>query len=274
MKTKASKAQAEPARPRQAGIQSIEIGMAVVEALGRSAAPMSFKELSQATGLAPSKLHKYLVSWVRTGIFTQYLATGRYDFGETTRRLGFAAMSRLDEFAVTSDYLLRLRDETELTAMLVVWGGDGPRVVRWEAGLQPLMINVRVGSTVPLGNTATSLLFLAYLPDAMTRPVLELQRKQLTPEERGPEITRQELEQVRSQASVVTRSALIRGIDAISAPVFNAQGALTAVITLLGPHEQMRGATGRKAQAAIEATSASVTRALGAKAPAPMAAFG
>ena len=238
--------------------------MLVLEALALGSSAMSLKELSQATRLAPSKLHRYLVSLVRSGMVTQYQASGRYDFGEATRRFGLAALGRLDEFAVTSDHLLKLRDETGLTAMLSVWGVDGPRLVRWEAPTEPLMITVRIGATIPLSSSATSLLFLAYLPDAMTRPVLERQRRELSAEERGPEVTREELEQARAHPSLITRSALIRGIDAIAAPVFNPQGGLSSVIALLAPQNRMRGETGRKAQNAIEATAAAISRTLGA----------
>jgi len=257
----------KPALARQAGIQSLEIGIKVLEALAEGSSSMALKELTQVTRLAPSKLHRYLVSLVRSGMVTQYQASGRYDFGEATRRLGLAALGRLDEFAVTSDHLLKLRDETGMTAMLSVWGGDGPRLVRWEAGIQPLMVTVRIGTTIPLGDSATSVLYLAYLPDAMTRPVLERQRRQISPEERGPDINRAELDQIRAQASVMTRSALIRGIDAVAAPVFNPQGGLSSVIALLAPHERMNSEDGRKAQKAIEATANAISRTLGSAIP-------
>lgn len=267
--TTKSKTTAQTPPMRQAGIQSLEIGMQVLEALAMASSSMSLKELCQATKLAPSKLHRYLVSLARSGMVTQYQASGRYDFGEATRRFGLAALGRLDEFAVTSDHLLKLRDETGLTAMLSVWGGDGPRLVRWEAGVQPLMITVRIGTTIPLGESATSVLYLAYLPETMTRPVLERQRRELSADERGPEITREDLDKVRAQASVMSGSALVRGIDAIAAPVFNPQGGLSSVIALLGSHDQMRGDVGLKARKAIETTAAAISRTLGAAKPGP-----
>lgn len=244
--------------------------MRVLEALAQSPGAMSVKELSQATQLAPSKLHRYLVSWTRTGMLTQFQGNGRYDFGEAARRMGLLALGRLDEFAITSDHLLRLRDETGLTAALVIWGSDGPRAVRWEPGLRPLMLNLRVGMTIPLGSSATALIFLAWLPDAMTRPVLEAQRRVLGSEELGPEISRAELDKIRSQRSVLTQSALILGIDALAAPVFGPHGGLSSVIVLLGSHDLMQGATGRKARAAIEAAAAEITRELGAKGAGPL----
>lgn len=255
--------EAPNARQRQAGIQSLEIGMSVLEALAQNSSPMTLKDLSNASKLAPSKLHRYLVSWVRTGMLTQSLVDGRYDFGEASRRLGLAALSRLNEFSITNDYLLKLRDDTGLTAMLCVWGADGPRVVRYEVGVQPLMISVRIGATVPLGKAAAPILFLAHLPRAMTHPVIVQQRRQFGSAVLGPEVTAAELSEVRAKKSVVTHSELIRGIDAIAAPVFNSQGQLSSVLTLLGTHDQIRGTAGPKAEAAIEAAAAAITRALG-----------
>jgi DNA-binding IclR family transcriptional regulator len=254
---------------RQAGIQSIEIGMRVIEALAKAPGPMALKELCHATRMAPSKLHRYLVSFVRTGMLTQYQASGRYDLGEAPRRLGLVALGRLDEFAVTSDHLLKLRDATGFTVMLSVWGPDGPRIVRWESGHFPLMISVRVGSTAPLANTASGLVFLAYLPDTLTGPILERQRKHAKPNEPGLAITRADLDRVRVQRSVLTESALIRGIDALAAPVFNGQGGLSSVITLLGSHEDFQEIGVAKPQAALEATASAISRALGAIAKSP-----
>jgi hypothetical protein len=92
-----SKTTAQPTPARQAGIQSLEIGMRVLEALATGSSSMSLKELSLATRLAPSKLHRYLVSLVRGGMVTQYQASGRYDFGEATRRYGVRGASLAED---------------------------------------------------------------------------------------------------------------------------------------------------------------------------------
>ena len=77
---------------------------------------------------------------------------------------------------------------------LTVWGDNGPVVVRWDHGAYALPINVRVGATMPLLPSAVGRVFLAYLPEAVTGPVL---MSQYGPDEENP-LDEVEVEQVKA----------------------------------------------------------------------------
>jgi DNA-binding IclR family transcriptional regulator len=170
----------------------------------------------------------------------QFGPNGLYDLGPMARRLGLVAMGRLDAFGIASKYLLKLRDETGHTACLTIWGESGPVLVRWENGASPLLVNVRVGSSLPLLESAIGRLFLAHLPPLVTQPVVKRQQQMAAPETRAVSISDAELDAVRAVRSLHFASALIAGVDAIAASVFDAQGSLSSVICLLASHHEQK----------------------------------
>ena len=53
------------------GIQSIEVGGQLLQALLRAGRPLPLKELAQRAGMTPAKAHPYLVSFGRLGLVAQ-----------------------------------------------------------------------------------------------------------------------------------------------------------------------------------------------------------
>lgn len=245
------------------GIQSVEIGMTVLDAFAAAPGAMTLKQVSEASGMSPSKAHRYLASFVRSGMLVQIGSHGLYDLGPTARRLGLAAMGRLDPFAVASNGLLRLRDITGHTVLLAVWTDNGPTLVRWESGREPLVLSIRIGSSLPLRGTSVGLTFLAYMPSSVTQPVLAAQQRLVGAG--GPQrpLSSRELEKVRSSRSIHTESALIGGIDAIAAPVFDAPARLSSVIALLAPHRTLEGPKLGKVRHHVEAIAREISTELG-----------
>ncbi|MEV7534321.1 IclR family transcriptional regulator [Streptomyces hydrogenans] len=161
--------------PARQGIQSVELAMTVLQALEEGRGPMSLTQIAAASGMQPSKAHRYLVSLTRVGLVTQSPSTGHYDMGPAMRRLGVESLRRMDEVALVSEHLPGLRDRTSHAVNLAVWGDHGPVVVRWEYGAHALPITVRVGATMPLLTSAMGAAFLAHLPERLTEPVLRAQ---------------------------------------------------------------------------------------------------
>ena len=82
-------------RSKRRGIQSIDTGIRVLEAMEKADGPLPLKELSARADLDPSSAHRYLASFVRCGLVTQ-LPDSRYDMGPLALRLGLAAIQRSD----------------------------------------------------------------------------------------------------------------------------------------------------------------------------------
>jgi DNA-binding IclR family transcriptional regulator len=237
--------------------------MRVLLALEAGAGPMSLSQIAARSEMQPSKVHRYLVSLGRAGLVYQAPASGLYDLGPALRRLGTEALRRTDEVSVASEYLPGLRDRTRHSVSLSVWGDNGPVVVRWDYGAYPLPINVRVGATMPLLPSAIGRVFLAYLPDAVTGPVLT---SQYEPDEEHP-LDEVEIEQVkatvRGEGVAFTSGTLIPGVDSLAAPVLTEGSYLPLVVSIVLPKQLATPKVLRSLRPELLATCAAISAGLG-----------
>ena len=162
----------------QQGIKSIEVGARVLRALERGRGPLALSEVAKGAELHPAKTHRYLTSLVRTGLASQDPASGLYDLGPAARELGVEALRRVDSVRTASTFALDLRDETGHTVNLSVWSDGGPVMVGWDAGAHLLPIVIRLGSILPMLDSAVGHVFLGHLPKSVTNPVIKAQQRQ------------------------------------------------------------------------------------------------
>lgn len=213
----------------------MRLPMALIEA-GR---PMSLRELAAKAKLTSSKAHRYLVSLGRVGLVQQSEPNGPYDIGPLAITMGAAALSRLDEPKIATGATEKLRDETDLTALVVAWSPEGPIVAQRYEPISPLSISARVGSTLPLLSSAAGLVFAAFLPAKLTSRLVERELKSRTSTHLGEPITasavKELLDDIRATKVAYLGSDLIKAVDAVAAPVFNVEGRLAFVFALSGP---------------------------------------
>jgi DNA-binding IclR family transcriptional regulator len=251
----------EPVADARQGIQSVENAMTVLLALERGAGPMTLTQVAEGSGMQPSKAHRYLVSLGRAGLVSQSPRSGRYDLGPAMRRLGAEALRRMDEVGLASDYLADLRDRTRHSVGLLVWGEHGPVLVRGENGGFPMPMTVRVGTTLPLVSTSAGQVFLAYLPETMTEPVIRAGRTDDQPEVSDEELARIK-DEVRRDGLAVTTDAVLPGVCAVAAPAFSA-GASPLVVVILLPTRQATPSNLRAVIAELRKTAEAISAELG-----------
>ncbi len=245
------------------GIQSVEIAMVVLEALEAGAGPMSLTQISTRSGLQPSKVHRYLVSLVRIGLASQSPRSGLYDLGPAMRRLGAESIRRMDEVGLASELLPGLRDRTRHAVNLSVWGDTGPTIVRWEYGSYALPVTVRVGATLPLLASSAGQVFLAYLPEALTAPIMRAQRHESGAETATPERVAQLKDETRLAGFASISGAVLPGISSLSAPVFTAGDVLPLVVTVAVPTSRGTKAVIRGITAQLLESTSAMSRELG-----------
>jgi DNA-binding IclR family transcriptional regulator len=222
------------------GIQSIEVGVPLLRVLADHGAPMMLRDLAKAAAMPAAKAHRYLVSFVRTGLVTQDATSGRYDLGHFALDLGLASLARLDAVRVATPVLDALSQEIGETVALAVWGNMGPTIVRWVESRRPVTVNLRTGAVMPLLNSAIGLCFVAFLESPLLQRQID---EELLINARGEDtrapITRAQLDALTAEAREHGMSrvvgSLIPGINAFSAPVFNHDGKMALAITGLGP---------------------------------------
>jgi DNA-binding IclR family transcriptional regulator len=191
-----------------------------------------------------------MVTFVRSGIAVQ-LDSGEYDLGPTLRRYGIAALRRLDPFRIVSDRVATLRDQTNCTVFLAVWADEGATILRWEEGNEHVPMRFRLGSRIPLSDTATGRLFLALLPNRLTALVWDKLPKRTA--------LVKKLEEIRRDGMSWTEGGLAPGLNAYAVPVYDHQGDVYGALTLLVPTAQARQAKSAIAKLRAAALETSLT---------------
>lgn len=216
---------------RQAGVNSLEIGLRLAGVLAQTGLPEALKDLAAKAGMPPAKAHRYLVSLIRAGLAEQDLESGRYRLGPLALELGLGALRGLDVLKLGGEAVAELRAATDETVMLCIWGNRGPVVVRWEESTRPVATNVRAGWVMPLANSATGRLFAAYLPQSATAPLLKEEFARMPQARAGYAAL---LKDIRARGLSRVEGDLLRGVSGIAAPVFGLEGTMVAALTLVG----------------------------------------
>ena len=235
--------------PQRAGIQSVEVGFALLEALSASPGPLMLRDLAAAAGMSAAKAHRYLVSFQRLDLVLQDPATTLYDLGPAALKLGLASLSRLDGVKLARQRLQPLMAQTGQTLALAVWGNQGPTLVHWEESPRAVTVNLRLGDVMPLLSSATGLCFTAFLSPRLvataTRPQSRLALLVKDELARNQKLARQDvpttlagvaelLEEVRRRGIARAVNTLLPGVAGFCAPVFDADGHLALGMVALG----------------------------------------
>lgn len=244
----------------QRSIQSIEVGFRLIRALETASSPLPLKTLAEKAGMTPAKAHLYLVSFVRLGLVAQDSRNSHYGLGPYAMQLGQAAIRQSDLLAIAHAPLEQLQKRFELPAYLSIWGAAGPfSVLKFDAEL-PTPLTIKMGFAFPLLGTATGRIFLALMPESLTR-TLAAQESALHPElgARQDEFVRQVLR----DGIAISEGYLFRGFAAISAPVFDHAGQLAAAVTMIGVASMINADPSGPMARAVREAGEQISRALG-----------
>lgn len=252
-----------PGRSDSRGIQSIEVGGRLLNALAAAPAPLALKDLALAAGMGAAKAHPYLVSFVRLGLVEQNAATGAYELGPMAVQMGIAALMRLNPVRIATSAAGAVCQRLGHTVALAVWGTHGPTIIHIDDSPRAIHVNMRPGTVMSLFGTATGRAFAAWLPAAEIDAFLEAALPGVgdgpgkLPKRRDRLAL---IDETRAAGIARTVDFPIPGISALSAPIFNHAGALALVMTALGPsasfNAEPQGATAQALRMAAQDISA------------------
>lgn len=254
-----------------AGIQSFEIGLkllSLMAELSDGTQPPMLKTLSAAAGMPPAKVHRYMVSLVRTQYAERDPATGRYRLGPMARQLGIAAISRMDVLKVAGARLAQLCAEIEQSVALAIWTYHGPVMVATEDLREPVTISTRVGQIMPLLTSATGRVFGAWLPARMVERLIQQELAAAYGRDGATAIRTMAqvdalFQQTREAGVAWTQGGLNATVNALAAPVFDYRGTLVAALASLGPANSFDIRTDGALAIALKAAAGQISQELG-----------
>ncbi|OXJ14321.1 IclR family transcriptional regulator [Burkholderia sp. AU6039] len=232
---------ADDAPPKaQRGIQSVEVGGRLLDALARRRKPLGLSELAAAADLSTAQAHTYLVSLTRLALVKRDAITGNYEPGPLSLRLGLMSIERQPAYRAALPHAARLAEAVGLSVALSVPGVLGPTIVRIEHGGYPLHVNLHVGSVMSLDTTATGRVFRAFGDpaqlDAMAASQAGAGATLAGAEQPAPDagVPQAELDAIRARGIERGVDLPSPGVSAMCVPVFDAQGTLQLALTVIG----------------------------------------
>lgn len=252
----------------RAGIQSVEVGFTLLQALGEAAGPLMLRDLARAADMSAAKAHRYLVSFQRLQLVVQDEASTRYDLGPAALKLGLASLSRLDAVKLGRQRVALLMEEIGHTLALAVWGNHGPTIIHWEESPQAVTVNLRLGDVMPLLSSATGLCFAAHVPQEAIAAMLkdELARAQKQGRTDLPTTAagvRTLLDDVRQRGGARVVNTLLPGIAGFCLPVFDSDGHIALGMVAMGPAGSFDTGWGGAVEAPLRAAARQLSDDLG-----------
>ncbi|HEK1686128.1 TPA: IclR family transcriptional regulator [Pseudomonas putida] len=213
-------------------VRSAEVGTDILKALAELSPSTSLSRLAEHVQMPASKVHRYLQALIASGFAEQDAATNHYGLGREALRVGMAALGSIDVLKVAALPLSQLRDALNESCFIAVWGNQGATVVNIEPAVRAVTVVTQIGSVLPLLSSSTGLVFAAHLPE---RETVELRDRELAALGQRVEHYVDLFTQIRTRGLHHVHGLLMPGVDALSAPVFNAMGQIAAVMTVVGP---------------------------------------
>lgn len=252
----------------RAGIQSVEVGFALLQALSAGTGPMMLRDLAAAAGMSAAKAHRYLVSFQRLGLVTQDGGDTRYDLGPAALQLGLATLARQDAIKLARERVPALLGAVGHTVALAVWGNHGPTMVHWAEAPNVITATLRLGDVMPLLTSATGQCFAAYMPREaiaarLAAELLQEQHLQRPKVPRHLDEVDALLAEVRHRGLARVCNTLVPGIVGYCAPVFDADHHLVLGMVVLGSTATLACTWESAAPKALLATARQLSRDLG-----------
>jgi DNA-binding IclR family transcriptional regulator len=256
----------------RSGIQSVEVGFALLRVLAESDHPLMLRDLAASAGMSPAKAHRYLVSYQRLGLVLQDGATTRYDLGPAALQLGLAALARVDAVRMARERVPDLLAQIGHTVALAVWGNHGPTLIHWEESENALTVNLRLGDVMPLLASATGQCFAAFnqrgthrqrMSAMLDLEVASMRAMRRTDVPTTKAAVKQLMQTVQQQGFGRVVNTLLPGIAGVCMPVFDADGHLALGVVALGSTSTFDASDGGPVIAAMRQLGKSLSRDLG-----------
>lgn len=163
-----------PTSKNQNGVQSLEIGLSILDVLIDHNEPMMLKDIAQMMQMHPAKCHRYLVSLIRKS-YARKLDDGRYGLGDRVNALaalGHTGYNQHDILARLTHIANEIKATLNCAVQIAKWFNEGPIIIQSVEPDSPISIITRIGSRMPLTTSATGQLFASYQPDSMIKPLV------------------------------------------------------------------------------------------------------
>jgi IclR family acetate operon transcriptional repressor len=219
-------------QPAVRHVAAVERAVAVLDALSDGSAELGTNEIARRTGINASTVSRLLATLSNARLVEHVPATGRYRLGPRLLQLGSLVLGRLDLREVARPHLQELSRATGETATLSTPGEHDAITVDFVTGEASVQSVARLGRPSVGHATAVGKVLLAF-GDAELQPgQLKAHTPRTITDRRRLEA---ELARTSRQGYAAAAGEREPDLNAIAAPVYDAEGKLAGIVGLQGP---------------------------------------
>jgi len=218
-------------------LQSVNRALTALE-LVADAGEIGVSELGRQLGVHKATASRLAAVLAERGLLERDPLTERYRIGFGLVRLAGAAMSGLDLVRLSRPILETLAERAREASNLGVRSGDDVVYVDQISGSRSIVTVSWVGRRTPMHCTSNGKVLLAFADDAdriLAEPFPRFTEHTIT----DPDVLRHELEAVRKRGYAQALEELEEGLNAVAAPVRQADGRVIAALGVSGPAFRM-----------------------------------
>jgi DNA-binding IclR family transcriptional regulator len=246
-----------------AAVQSVDRALLVLEILAKLG-QAGVTEIAAELGVHKSTVSRLIAVLESRGYVEQVSGRGKYRLGFSIARLARASSGHLDLVKLSQDVCDSLAAEVGETTNLAVLDAD--RIINIAEAIGPAEITLRtwVGQSCPAHATSSGKVLLAGLDAADVRARLASVLESFT-ENTVVKITdlQRELATARERGWASVAEELEVGLNAVAAPVHDANAQVIAALSVSGPAYRMGAAQFEEAAKQTIAAADAISRRLG-----------
>jgi DNA-binding IclR family transcriptional regulator len=221
-------------------LQSVRRAISALEEIS-DAGELGVTELGRRLGVHKATASRLVATLAERGLLERDPVSEKYRLGFGLIRLAGAAMAGLDIVRTAHPMLDELADRTRETVNLGVLAGDAVVYIDQVTGTRSIVAVSWVGRRTPLHATSNGKVLLAFMPADARAQVLAGPLESRTPRTViDPGTLANQLDQVIRRGYAQTVEELEEGLNAVAAPIRQADGEVVAALSVSGPAFRMR----------------------------------
>ncbi len=245
------------------GLQSVSRALRSLEMIAE-AGELGVTDLGRRLGVHKATASRLASALAERGLVERDPVTDKYRLGFGLIRLAGAAMAGLDLVSTARPILEDLADRTGETVNLGVLSGDGVVYIDQITSTRSVVAVSWVGRRTPLHCTSNGKVLLAHMDEGGRERLLSGDLERPTPNTVvDPARIRLQLHEIRVRGYAQTLEELEEGLNAVAAPVRQADGEVVASLSVSGPAFRIRPMDLPRVGRATMEAAAAISRRLG-----------
>ncbi len=227
--------------PESTPIHSVVTSVTIIEFMAYADGPLGVSEIARALDTARPRIYRHLRTLLERGFVAQDPNTEKYYLTLKLFHIGQAIADQTDFLAEARRVMPALRDKVNLTVTIGQFEEAGVRVLDILKHRSEFEISARPGALFDFHCSAQGKVSLAFGPAQLWRALEDRSLKAWTKKTNTDiDRLRKEVKQVKQRGWAVAPEEVLRGINALAAPIFGSAGTLAGTITILGSVQHLQ----------------------------------